>query len=162
VGRQDHERDVLRHGEVAAHVPARAVEHQGEVGVGRPGRGAIVEEDLHRRGVDGGQDEGDVLSGGRPDRGEDVGSPIAELLHARRALVAPPPAVADPALVATRASSSNQSSMRLPGWRAAASAIRSASPPFLKASCASASRFGWYGRAFWAREVQSPQHPRHA
>ena len=52
VGRQHDEGDVGRDREVAADVPARAVEHQGEVGVGRPGRCDVVEEDLHGGGVD--------------------------------------------------------------------------------------------------------------
>jgi hypothetical protein len=60
----------------------------------------MIEEDLHRGGVDAWQHQRGVLARGRPDRGEDVGPEVADLLHARRALAAAPPAVADPALVA--------------------------------------------------------------
>ena len=60
----------------------------------------MVKEDLHGGGVDCGQDKGDVLAGGGPDRREDVGPLVAELLEARRTLAPSPPAVADPALVA--------------------------------------------------------------
>ena len=101
---------------VAADVPARAVEHQDEVGVGRSGSGEVVEEDLHRGDVDRGQHEGDVLAGGGADRGEDVGPLVAELPDAGRALSAPPPAVADPALVADpRLVFEPQRPIRLPG-----------------------------------------------
>jgi hypothetical protein len=60
----------------------------------------VVEEDLHGRRVDDGQHQRDVLAGGGPDRGEDVGPLVAELPDAGRPLAAPPPAMADTALVA--------------------------------------------------------------
>ena len=57
VGRQDDERDVFRHDEIAAPVPAGAVENQDGMRVGGRGKGEVVEEDVHRAGVDEGQDE---------------------------------------------------------------------------------------------------------
>src|SRR5665648_1046876 len=81
-------------------MPAGAVEHHQDMGVGWPRGGDVVEEHLHGRRIDRRQHEGDVLAGGGTDRGEDVRPLVAELLNARRAFAAPPPAVADPALVA--------------------------------------------------------------
>ena len=46
VGRQDDEGDAGRHDEVAARMPAGAVEHHDEMRVRRPGGGDMVEEEL--------------------------------------------------------------------------------------------------------------------
>jgi hypothetical protein len=72
---------------------------------------------------------------------------IAELPHAGQPHAASPPAVADPTLVADPCLVLEPELDPLSGWEAAISTMRAASP-FLKASCASASRFGWSGRAF--------------
>jgi hypothetical protein len=63
VRRQHDEGDAGRHDEVAAHVPADAVEDHDEMRVRRPGCGYVVEEDLHRGGVDARQHQRDVLAG---------------------------------------------------------------------------------------------------
>jgi hypothetical protein len=149
VGREDDKGDVRGHDEVAAQVPAGAVDDHDEMRVRRAGSGDLIEEDLHRRGVDGWQHQRDILACRRTDRGEDVGPKIAELLHARRTLAAPPPAVADPALVA------DPCLIGKPKLDPFARMLRRdggylvSKPPFLKASCASGSFFGWKGRAFW-------------
>jgi hypothetical protein len=131
-----------RHDKVVAHVPAGAVDDHDEMRVRRAGSGDLMKEDLHRCGVDGRQHQRDVLACRRTDRREDVGPEVAELLHARRALAASPPAMADPALV---------SDARLIGepkldpfaWMLRCDGRYLVSKaPFLKASCASTSRFG--------------------
>ena len=113
------------------------------MGIGRPGCREVVEKDLHGRGVDRRQDEGGVLAGGGPDGGEDVGPLIAELLDAGRPLAAPPPAVADPALVADPRLVLEPQLDPLVGMDGGDLGYPLGKPPFLKASCASASRFGW-------------------
>jgi hypothetical protein len=112
VGRQEDQCDVGRDAELAADVPAGAVEHHDEVDVRRAGCRDVIEEHLHGADVDGRQDERDVLARRRPDRGEGEplsaigprtmasGPLVADLLQARRPLAAAPPAVAEPALVA--------------------------------------------------------------
>ena len=117
--------------------------------VGRAGRRDVVEEDLHRLGVRGGQDQGDVLARGGADRGEDVGPPVAELSRARGALSAPPPAVADPAPVADPGLVFEPQLDPLVGMLSGRFGYPLGEPPFLKRSCASRSRLGWAGRAFW-------------
>lgn len=149
VGRQDDEGDARRHDEVTAHVPAGTVEHQDEMRVRRPGGRDMIEEDLHRGGVHGRQHQRDVVAGGGPDRGEDVGPEVAELLDARRALAAAPPAVADPALVADPRLVGKPQLDPLVGMLRRNGGYLFGKPPFLKAACASASRWGWKGRAFW-------------
>ena len=79
-------------------VPTGAVENQNEVCIGRAGGSEFVEEDLHGGGVDRRQHQCDVLAGGWPNCGEDVGPEVAKLLKAWRARAAPPPAMADAAL----------------------------------------------------------------
>ena len=90
-----------------------------------------------------GQDEGDVLAGGGADRGEDVGPLVAELLDAGRPLAAPPPAMADPALVADPRLVLEPQLDPLAGMGGGDLGYACSKPPFLKASCASTSRFGW-------------------
>ena len=143
VGGQDDQGDVYRDREVAADVPAGAVEHQDKMGVGRAGRGDMIEEDPHGGGVDGGQDQRDVLAGGGTNRGEDVGPLVAELLDAGRPLAAPPPAMADPALVADPRLVLEPQLDPFVGMVVGDFGYACGKPPFLKASCASASRFGW-------------------
>ena len=140
VGRQDDERDGRGHGEGAAQVPAGAVEDHHHVGVGRARCCDVVEEDLHRLGVDRGQHEGDVLAGGGPDRSEDVGPPVAELLETGRALAAPPPAMADSALVADPCLVLEPQLDPSVGMAGGGLGYPRTEPPFLKRSCASASR----------------------
>lgn len=149
VGRQDDKADGGRHDEGAAHVPAGAVEDHDEMHVRRPGGRNVVEKDLHRSGVDGRQHQRDVLAGGRTDRGEDIGPEVAELLDARRTLAAAPPAMADPALVADPRLVGEPQLDPLAGVKRRDRGYLLGEPPFLKAACASASRFGWWGRAFW-------------
>ena len=74
---------------------------------------------------------------------------IAELLHARRPLAAAPPAVADPALVADPGLVREPQLDPLGGMACGDGGYLFGEPPFLKASCASGSFFGWKGRAFW-------------
>lgn len=135
-------------------MPAGAVKHQHEMRVGWPGGRDVVEEDLHGVRIDRGQHQGEVLAGGGADRGEDVGPLVAELLDARRPLAAPPPAVADPALVADPGLVLEPQLDALVGMAGGGLGYAVGQPPFLKASCASASRLGWWGRAFW-REKSS-------
>jgi hypothetical protein len=47
-----------------------------------------MEEHLHGGGISSRQGERDVLAGCRPDRGEDIGPPVADLLQARWPLAA--------------------------------------------------------------------------
>lgn len=81
-------------------MPAGAVERQNEVDIGRSGRGELIEEDLHRLGIDGGKHQRDILAGRGADCGEYVGPFVAELPETWRALATLPPAMAQPALVA--------------------------------------------------------------
>jgi cysteine desulfurase len=83
------------------------------------------------------------------DRGENVGPEVAELLHARRALAAAPPAVADPVLVADPGLVGKPQLDPLVGMARRDGGYLFGKPPFLKAACASGSFFGWKGRAFW-------------
>lgn len=115
----------------------------------RPRCGDLIKEDLHGGGVDRRQNQRDVLAGGRADRGEDVGPEVAELLDARRALAAAPPAVADPALVADPGLVGEPQLDPLVGMLRGDGGYLVGKPPFLKAACASGSFFGWKGRAFW-------------
>ena len=149
VRRQDDEGDAGRHDEVTAHMPAGAVEDHDEMRVRRAGCRDVVEKDLHRAGIDRRQHQRDVLARGRPDCGEDVGPEIAELLDARRALAAPPPAVADPALVADPGFVGEPKLDPLVGMLRGDGGYLVGKPPFLKAACASGSFLGWNGRAFW-------------
>jgi hypothetical protein len=114
----------------------------------------VVEEDLHRAGVDGGQDEGDVLAGGGTDGGEDVGPLVSELLDARRPLAASPPAMANPTLVADPRLVLEPQLDALVRMGGDGRGYLVGEPPFLKRSCASASRLGCCGRAF-CREKSS-------
>ncbi len=109
----------------------------------------MVEEDLHRGGIHGRQNQRNVLARRRADRGEDVGPEVAELLHARRALATAPPAVADPALVADPGLVGEPQLDPLVGMLRRDGGYLVGKPPFLNAACASGSVFGWKGRAFW-------------
>jgi hypothetical protein len=149
VGGQEDQCDVGWDAELAADVPAGAVEHHDEVNVRRAGCRNVIEEHLHGAGIDGRQNERDVLARCRPDRGEDVGPLIADLLQARRPLAAPPPAVADPPLVADPRLILEPQLDPLAGMARSGLGYAGGEPPFLKASWASGSRWGWQGRAFW-------------
>ena len=114
-----------------------------DVGVRRAGRGDLIEKDLHRLGVDGGKHQGDILAGGRTDRGEDIGPFVAELLDARRAFTTPPPEMAEPTLVAD-ARFIFEPQLHLLVWMGCGyCGDPIGKPPFLKAASASISRFGW-------------------
>ena len=138
--------------------------HHHHMSIGRARRGDMIEEDLHRFGVDGGKDQRDVLARGGADRGEDGGPRVAELPGAGRALAPPPPAVADPALVADPrlVPGSSPGQALEPQLDPLARVARGGfgypvgKAPFLKRSCASASRRGW-----WAAPVsrEKPSRP---
>jgi hypothetical protein len=119
------------------------------MGVCGPCCSNMIEEDLHRGGVDARQHQRDVFARGRPDRGEDVGPEVADLLHARRPLAAPPPAVAEPALVADPGLVGEPQLDPLARMLGRGGGYLLGEPPLLKASCASGSFLGWNGRAFW-------------
>lgn len=103
----------------------------------------VIEEDLHGPGIDGRQDQRDVFARGGTDRREDVGPLVAELLEARRPLAAPPPAVADPTLVADPRLVLEPQLDPLVRMARGGRGYCLGKPPFLKRSCASASRLGW-------------------
>ena len=69
-------------------------------------------------------------------------------LDAGRALAPPPPAVADPTLVADPRLVLEPQLDPPVGMAGGDLGYACSKPPFLKASCASRSRFGWCGRAF--------------
>ena len=61
--------------------------------------GELVEEELHRRGVDPGHDERECVVGAGLDGREDVGEREALVAQPRWALAAPPPDVTGPPLL---------------------------------------------------------------
>lgn len=130
-------------------MPSGTVERQNNVDIRWSGRGELIEEDLHRLGVDSGKHQGDILTGGRANCGENVGPFVAELLDTRRAFATSPPAMAEPALVADTSFIFEPQFYPLAGMGCDGCSYLIGKPPFLKAACASRSRFGWYGRAFW-------------
>ncbi len=71
-----------RNGEPAGDVPARLVEDEHGVGVGRHGVADLGEVRLHRFGVGEGHDEGRALAEPRTDRAENVG-PLRSLVVRR-------------------------------------------------------------------------------
>ena len=73
LGRQGHQRDVGRHGEFRAHVPARLIEQEHGVGAGREGGGDLIQVQVHGRGVTAGQNEVCALAERGADRAEQVG-----------------------------------------------------------------------------------------
>ena len=83
VGRQLEEGDVRRHDQLAAAVPACAVEHKHRVRAGRHGAGDLSEMGVHRLGVGKGQHEAGRRAAGRADGTEDVGPLVSGV--ARRA-----------------------------------------------------------------------------
>ena len=103
----------------------------------------MVEEDLHRGGVHGRQDQRHVFARGGANRREDVGPLVAELLEPGRALAPPPPAVTDPTLVADPGLVGEPQLDPLVGMLRRDDGYLLGKPPFLKRSCASASRLGW-------------------
>ena len=93
VGRQRHERDVVRHNERARAMPAGLVEHQGDVLIFRDRLCEAIEELLHRLGVHVRHDQGKRIVGAGLDGREDVGEREALVAQARRALASLPPDV---------------------------------------------------------------------
>ena len=148
VGRQRHQRDVVRNGERALIVPTGAVEDHGGVDVVWPDSGEAGEEHIHDLGVDAGQHEGEVLAGGRAHGGEDVGPLVSDLTWARGALAPEPPAMTDPALVADAGLVLEPEFEPLVGLGFGGRLQGRAEPPFLKRCCASASLCGCAGRTF--------------
>jgi hypothetical protein len=130
-------------------VPAGAIEHEHGMHIGRQGGGKACEEQVHGRGIDGRQHEGEVVARGGPDGREDVGPLIAALAQTRRALALGPPAMADPALVADPRLVLKPQLEALVGLRRGGGRQRVAKPLFMKRSCALSSRWGCAGRAFW-------------
>jgi len=101
-GRQEDQADVGRDGDGVRRVPAGAVEQQGGMdllwqGLLRQGRGEAVEEGLHRRRADLGDDQGEGRVGAGADGGVEPGGGVAvvdDALGAETALVPDPGAAA--------------------------------------------------------------------
>jgi hypothetical protein len=124
-GRQGQERDVSGHDERAGEMPACPVEDEDGVGVRRHRAADLEEMLLHRLRVAERHDDAGALARGRADRTEDVGPGGALVVRRPR-----PGAAAGHLRVSLffwpiRASSWNQSSMRLPGCAVRISATRS-------------------------------------
>jgi hypothetical protein len=94
IGRQRHQRDVRRHTQCPAAVPARAVEHERDVLVISDRLGESVEKRLHSRAVRVRQNERERVVRAGLDGRVDVGVHIALIEQARRSLAALPPDVA--------------------------------------------------------------------
>lgn len=129
-------------------MPSGAVEDEDGVDIVVEGSGEAVEEQLHDGGADTGEHEGEVLAGGRSDRGEDVGPLVAVLAQARRTLALEPPAMTDPPLVADASLILEPELQAFARIGLGRGAQCGAEPLFLKRSCALASLSGWCGRAF--------------
>ena len=148
VGGQGQEREIVGDGERPFVVPAGAVEHQDGVDVVGQGCGEVGEKQVHDLGVDAGQDEGEVLAGGRAHGGEDVGPLVAVGARAGGALALEPPPVANPALVADPRLVLEPELEMLLGMRGGGASQGLAQPLFLNRSWACGSRRGFAGRAF--------------
>ena len=70
--RQGDDSDVGRHDETRRHVPAGLIDQQHGVSTRRDGFGDLIEMQVHRLGIAGGQNQGRALSLLRADRTEDV------------------------------------------------------------------------------------------
>lgn len=130
-------------------MPARLVEDDDSMLIGREGVSEGAEKEVHRRGRDFGQNEGEGLIGRGPDDGEDVGKGEALVAEAGRALALGPPAMRDAALLAQPRFVLEPEREALVGMGAGDRVYRRSEPPFLNAVCAAASCRGWRGRAFW-------------
>jgi len=95
IGRQRNQRDVARHKERLAAVPAGPVYNKRDVLVLSDRRGEGVEEHLHARRVGVRQDQREIVVGAGLDGGVDVGVGVALVEQAPWAFAALPPDVAD-------------------------------------------------------------------
>jgi hypothetical protein len=130
-------------------MPAGAVQDEDGVHVLGQTGGEAGQEQVHHAGVDPGQHQGEVLAGGRPQGGEDVGPLIADLAKAGRTLTLEPPAMADPALVTDAGLILKPELDALARMGGDRRPQRRWEPLFLKRCCAGASFCGCAGRAFW-------------
>ena len=146
--RQSDYRDVRRHDEVRRHVPARLIDQENRVGTWRDDLGDFREEQIHRLGVAGRQDEGCTLALPGADCAKDVGG--RGTLVARRtwagATLRPPAGdlvfLADPSLI------------RKPDFYLVAvdrllarDCVQASGEVFLKSSIAPSACAWWRGRA---------------
>ena len=129
-------------------VPAGAIEDDDGMGVLGQLLGEPVEEEPHGPGGHFGQDQGEVLAGGRADGGIDVGPLVAPVADPGRALALEPPAVADAALVADPRLVLEPELQAVVRVARADLLQRRAKPLFWKRRCARGSLLGWTGRAF--------------
>ena len=83
-------------------VPAGPVEHEHGMRVGRDGCGEVGQEAVHGAGRDPRQDQAEILAGGGPYGGKNVGGGEAPVAQARRTLAPhPPPVTCSPFLADT-------------------------------------------------------------
>lgn len=99
-GGQRHERDTAGHLQGGRAVPARTVEEQGDVIRLGDGLGEVIEEQLHRPGVDLREDQGEGVVSLHLGGSEDVGEGEALVGGARRTLPFQVPAMAYAAFLA--------------------------------------------------------------
>jgi len=100
VGRQWDEGEVARPAQIFGIVPAGLIEHHDRVLVPGQPAGEAFQEDVHRLGADNGHHQGEVLTRRGTDGGEQMHPGVALIAQAGSALPAPPPAMADAALLA--------------------------------------------------------------
>ena len=83
--RQGDDGDVGRHDEARRHVPAGLIDQEHGMGAGRDGFGDLIEMQVHRLGIAGGQDQGHALVLFRANGTEDVGRGGALIAGSARA-----------------------------------------------------------------------------
>lgn len=93
--RQGDDADVVRHGELAGHMPACLIHQHGSMGTRGDHQRYLGKVQRHCFGIADGQDQPGALSFLRADRPEDVGRPGALILRSRRPRTAPGPAPRD-------------------------------------------------------------------
>jgi hypothetical protein len=148
VGRQWDRADVWRHDEIARPLPSGAVEHERNLRIRCNRGGEVVEEDLHGRGRDLWQYEGEAVAGGGADGAEQVGPLVALLAQAARPFAAYPPAVASAALRANPGLIFEPQLDALAGMRRGDRLYGPQQPPLTKAALARSSAWGCSGRVF--------------
>jgi hypothetical protein len=99
IGWEGHERDVRRHAQRFAAVPARAVENECDMLVLCDCHGEGLEKHLHCRPVRVRQDERERVVGARFDDRVDIGGYVALIEEAGRTLAPLPPDMADAPLL---------------------------------------------------------------
>jgi hypothetical protein len=148
VGRQGDQGQVRRHGQVLADVPAGPVEHERGVGPGRNRPAELGQEDVHGRGRDLRQDQGDTLATLGADGAEQVGGAEALLAHPARAHPLLVPDMGEAALLPD-AGFVHEPQLDPRRFRMPVRGFSDhAGQGFLNRSCAFGSASGWTGRAF--------------